>query len=30
MTSKPYLPIDTGFIIAEKYNEMSNKQMTYM
>ena len=22
------MPIDTGLIIAKKYNEMSNKQMT--
>ena len=29
MTSKLYIPIDTGLIIAEKYNEISNKQMTY-
>ena len=23
-----YIPIDTGLKIAEKYNEISNKQMT--
>ena len=25
---KLYIPIDTGLIIAEKYNEISKKQMT--
>ena len=25
---KLYIPIDTGLIIAEKYKEISNKQMT--
>ena len=25
---KLYIPIGTGLIIAEKYNEISNKQMT--
>ena len=25
---KRYIPIDTGLIIAEKYNEISNMQMT--
>ena len=28
MTSKLYIPIDTGLIIAEKYNKISTKQMT--
>ena len=28
MTSKLYIPIDTGLIIAEKYNEISKKQIT--
>ena len=27
ITSKLYIPIDTGLIIADKYNEISNKQM---
>ena len=30
LTSKLYIPIDTDLIIAEKYNEISNKQMTYL
>ena len=25
---KLYIPIDTGLLIAEKYNKISNKQMT--
>ena len=29
MTSKLYIPIDTGSIIAEKYNEISKKQITW-
>ena len=28
MTSKLCIPIDTGLIIAEKYNEIYNKQMS--
>ena len=28
MTSELYIPMDTGSIIAEKHNEISDKQMT--
>ena len=28
MTSKLYIPNDTGYIVAEKYNDISIKQMT--